>query len=167
MRTWATQWGSTAAERAVRYPCEDVIPHAEVVVHRGIDVLAPTEVTFRWLCQLKVAPYSYDWIDNLGRRSPRELTPGLEELRLGDRWITIFELVAFEPGRSITLLNRSRAFGRLAISYQVEGSRLVAVIAIATRRPWTGLLCWADAVMMRKQLQTFKQLAEAASSPVG
>ena len=73
------QWGSTAAERAMPLPCDDALPDATDAYHRAVDVEADAAVVFRWLCQLKVAPYSYDWIDNLGRRSPQRLTPGLAQ----------------------------------------------------------------------------------------
>ena len=88
MFQWASEWGSTAKERAMTLPCDHLLPDAKQVVHRAVDVDAPPEAVFRWLCQLKVAPYSYDLIDNLGRRSPRELTPGAEELREGQRFMS-------------------------------------------------------------------------------
>jgi hypothetical protein len=124
-----------------------------------VDVEAPAAVVYRWLCQLRVAPYSYDWIDNLGRRSSRELVDGLDVLAADDRFMTIFELVAFEAGRSITVDSTTRVFGRVAGSYVVtsagfDRSRLVVKLLVATP---TGLYGWlarrlllaGDLVMMR------------------
>jgi hypothetical protein len=75
-----TSWGALDVERSEPLPCDELLPDADLVLHRAVDVAAPAPLAFRWLCQLRVAPYSYDPLDNAGRRSPRELTPGLDEL---------------------------------------------------------------------------------------
>jgi hypothetical protein len=164
-----TTWGSSAAERAAEYPCDGLIerPH---VVFRAIDIDAPSEIVFRWLCQMRVAPYSYDWIDNLGRRSPRHLRAGLDQLEIGQRFVAIFRLADFEDGRSITLDSDRALFGRAALTYRVDPvddnhSRLVVKLAFAGRcglhdRVLGLFLPAGDLVMMRKQLLTFKALAE-------
>jgi hypothetical protein len=100
----AIEWGSTAAERSASYPCEDLVPGADLELFRAIDISAPVAVVFRWLCQLRVAPYSYDLLDNLGRRSPRELTPGADKLEVGQRIMTIFYLASFEPDHHLTIV---------------------------------------------------------------
>jgi hypothetical protein len=163
-------WGSTESERAERYPCDDLIDGPRHELFRAVDVDAPADLVFRWVCQLRVAPYSYDVLDNLGRRSPRELTPGLDDLAVGQRVMTIFRLAAFAPGRSITVDANTALFGYVAVTYRVvpvdaTRSRLVAKLAVAPRR---GCLAWimnrllptGDLVMMRKQLLTLKRLAE-------
>jgi hypothetical protein len=164
------EWGSTPAERAAPYPCDGLIDGPDGVLFRAVDVDAPAEMVFRWLCQLRVAPYSYDWIDNLGRRSPRELIDGLDDLEVGDRVATIFQLVAFEPDRSLTIESTTRLFGHVAGSYVVtptgpDRSRLVVKLTFAAPRGLYGwiasrLLPAGDLVMMRKQLLTIKHLAE-------
>ncbi len=170
----AHAWGSTAADRALAFACDGVLGEPADALYRAIDVAAPPERVFRWLCQLRVAPYSYDWIDNLGRQSPRMLTPGLDDLAVGQRVMTIFDLVAFEPGRHLTLRLRRRGglFGDVAVTYLVvprppDGSRLV--VKLRWRYPtvpvgWLAcrLLPWGDLVMMRKQLLTLKALAEGS-----
>jgi hypothetical protein len=168
-------WGSTAAERELELPCDRYVPEPVDAYWRAVDVDAPPAVVFRWLCQLRVAPYSYDLIDNAGKRSPRELTPGLEQLETGQRVMRIFELVEFERGRHLTLLLRSapRGFGELAVSYVVRpaeagGSRLLVKLVLGAYPPWparaafaAGAAPWLELVMMRKQLLTLKRLAEA------
>lgn len=170
VRSAIEAWGSTAEERAAAYPCDALIVDPDGEVFRGIDVGAPAPLLFRWLCQLRAGPYSYDLIDNRGRRSPRRLTPGLDELAVGQRILAIFDLTSFEPGRSITMESRTRVFGRMAITYVVTprgsaGSRLVAKLThSAGRGPYGRLLRRvlpaADLVMMRKQFRTLKALAE-------
>jgi hypothetical protein len=167
MRRTIREWGSTADERGQRFPCDDHVARPTGVLFRAIDVAAAPELTFAWLCQLRVAPYSYDWIDNFGRRSPRRRDTSNERLALNQRVMTIFRLVAFQRNEHITLLiDRTRVFGDLAGSYCVRpspiGSRIV--VKLVYRLPPCSPLRWllppGDLVMMRKQLLTLKQLAE-------
>ena len=164
-------WGTTAAERSQEYPCDLLLPEPDEALYRAVDVEAPPETLFLWLCQLRLAPYSYDRIDNFGRQSPERLVPGLDRLEPGQQFMGIFELVSFEPGRSITLEttkprsvrslvsyvagDRGPGQSRLLVKYSVEyGSRLIAT-------PMRLILPPGDLVMMRKQLLNLKKLAEA------
>jgi hypothetical protein len=158
-------WGATADERAMTLACDDVLPHASVRLHRAVSIEAPAAAVFRWLCQLKLAPYSYDLIDNLGRESPRQLTPGVEHLQVGQRFMTIFSLVSFAGEEHITLRSR-----RTAVTYAVlanEGqTRLLARVLFDPPGGRLGaaltghVLALGDLVMMRKQLLTLKNLAQ-------
>ena len=171
----ATTWGTTDEERAAAYPCDAVLTNAHAAYYRGLTVDAPPAVLFRWLCQLRVAPYSYDWIDNLGRQSPQELTPGLDELELGQRLMGQFDLVAFERDRHITVRTLPDSFlaglfGGIAVTYLIvpvgpkESRLLVKLLARYPRGPIGWLvrvfLPWGDFVMMRKQLLNLGRLAE-------
>jgi hypothetical protein len=173
-RAVAYDWGSTPDERSLPYPCDKYLPDADEAYFRAVDVDAPPAILFRWLCQLKVAPYSYDWLDNAGRQSPRSLTPGLEKLQPGQRMMGMFKLAEFEENRHLTLVMDSpkaaALYGMIAGSYVVspagaKGCRLVGKLLI--RYPRRGavrfmrwLLPWGDFVMMRKQFLTLKGLAE-------
>jgi len=172
MASFVATWGSTASERALPFPCDRALPQPDDALFRAVDVDAPAPLVFRWLCQLKVAPYSYDWIDNFGRQSPRRLIPGLEKLAVGQRFMGLFELVAFEPDRHLTLcLRGSPTFGDVAVTYLVvptgeRSTRLVVKLLMRYARllPVRLLARWIapalDLVMMRKQLLTLKGLAE-------
>ncbi len=164
-------WGTTPQEQQRSFPCDKILPDHNEAYYRSVSVLAEPATVFRWLCQLRVAPYSYDWIDNLGRRSPRELDPDLENLELGQHFMDIFELVDFEQQVHITLrLRRPGVFPPLAVSYFLcpgaeSECRLIVKLAVQVRPGLRDQLArrlgpWLDWVMMRRQLLNLKALAE-------
>ncbi|MCD4532601.1 hypothetical protein LRP67_00660 [Nocardioides sp. cx-169] len=143
---------------------------------RAVPVAAPPALAYRWLCQIAVAPYSYDLIDNRGRRSPRTLTPGADDLEVG-QLMQIYRLTSFEPGHhwtGVTTPAAARLFGPVAVTYAAEPAaqeppetgrsrmvcRLVCEVEGAVARLRAPLLAWGDLVMMRKELLTLKGLAE-------
>jgi hypothetical protein len=165
------EWGSTAEERASSWPCDGLLPDADLTLYRCVNVAAPADVAFQWVCQLRVAPYSYDWLDHRGRRSPPIRTPGLDDLEVGQRFMGIFDLVGFTPGDDITLRSRGELFGVVVVTYRVRPtsvatSRLSVKMLVRHRRDLLGLM-WklalpaGDLVMMRKQLLTLARLAES------
>jgi hypothetical protein len=164
-------WGATPDERQRPYDADTAVPGQVLLMTRAISVAAPVELTWRWLCQIAVAPYSYDWIDNRGRHSPRELTPGADRLELGQTMAIVFRLASFDVGHQWTGLTTPRGeqmFGPVAMTYAAEpdpaGSRIVGRLAVAAdtrlRRAKGYALAWGDLVMMRKQFLTLKKLAE-------
>jgi hypothetical protein len=133
----ANAWGTTEEERSLPFPCDRYLERSDAAYYRGVTIKAPPEVIFRWLCQMRVAPYSYDWIDHLGRQSPRELTPGLEELAIGQR-VMIGPLVEFERDRHLTILMRSRMFGDMAVTYLIvpkSAATCRVLVKLAVRYP--------------------------------
>jgi hypothetical protein len=67
------RWGLTKDEVARRFPCDDLVSTPVLQAWRGVSVEARSEHVWRWVGQIRIAPYSYDCLDNLGRRSPQEL----------------------------------------------------------------------------------------------
>jgi hypothetical protein len=173
-------WGSTPAERRARYRCEHLVPDPDDMRCRAIDVHASASVTFRWVCQVLEAPYSYDWLDNLGRPSPRWLTPGAESPEVGERGrrgMAVFKVASVRPGRELTLLARGPRWlgGAVAVSYVVKpttgtSSRIVvkmlirypSFLARTVARPGlvADLAMFGDFLMMRKQLLNLREHAE-------
>jgi hypothetical protein len=168
-------WGTDAAERALPYPCDRYVDLPEAAYFRGVTVRASPSTLFRWLCQLRVAPYSYDWIDKRGRRSPQALTPGMEALAVGQSMMRIFTVVEFAYDRHLTLRIKQgtgafRLFGDLAVTYLIlpeEQDRCRLLVKLVVRYPrglrgalMRGGLPWGDLLMMRRQLLNLKALAE-------
>jgi len=157
------RWGVTEDEIARAYPCDGELAGHGAQIFRAVTVHAEPSVVFRWLCQLSVAPYSYDLVDNLGRRSPRTLTPGADRLDVGQPMMGIFRLAGLTPGADLTVRMRSRRgralFGDLAVTYAVHprpggSSRLVAKLVLEPTRSRLGrarvaALAWGDLVMLR------------------
>jgi hypothetical protein len=173
MSVWnlAWNWNATRDEEKETFPCDRYMTSEYRGMLRAIDVSAPAAIVFRWICQLKIAPYSYDWIDNHGHQSPRQLTPGVEKLEVGQNFM-ICRIVEFEEDRHITcvILHEFEAmYGLMSFTYSVKdtgpaASRIVVKIDIGARNVWERLrrylLAWGDLIMMRKQLMTIKSLAE-------
>lgn len=174
----AHHWGTTPAEREAVFPGDTAGDAFATYLWRGVDVEAPAARVFRWLCQLRVAPYSYDWIDNGGRRSPRTLDPQLEQLAIGQRFMRIFVLESFEPGVQLTLVTPvgsrgARLFGVVRITYwaravSADRTRLLAKLRVVPGsgpfgRAMSVCLPWGDLAMMRRQLLNLKALAETTS----
>ena len=175
MSPLGASWGVEPAERALDFACDRLADPFDAAYFRGVTVEAPPATVFRWLCQLRAAPYSYDWIDNRGRRSPRELTPGLEDLAVGQTVMTIFDLTAFERDVHLTVRIKpgtppERLFGDVAATYRIvprspDGCRLIAKLRVRYPRGARGWLMRAvlppgDLIMMRRQLLNLKRLAE-------
>ena len=129
--------------------------------------MPPPTAVWPWLAQIRLAPYSYDWIDNRGRRSPRELR-GLPEPVVGEP----FTATASRPaGRILSVTQGEQLTGIIGgavMSYvlvpQSGSTRLLLKFVMAKVRLAPPLMSVGDLVMSRRQLLNLKRLAERSTT---
>jgi hypothetical protein len=158
------RWGVTHREIMRAYPCDRLVPSPVLQLWRGIGIGAPAGAVWPWVAQIRLAPYSYDWIDNLGRRSPRELA-GLPEPRPGQRFTTVGgravgRIISVNPGSQLTGIIMGAFMSYVLVPQEEGGTRLLLKIIMQPRRLTALALSVGDLVMARRQLLNLKELAE-------
>ena len=160
------RWGVSVSETARHYPCDDFVTAPTLQAWRGVPVEAPAEAVWPWVAQIRIAPYSYDWIDNRGTRSPRELA-GLAEPRVGDRFTTaggrqLGRIVSVEPGEQLTGTIMGAFMSYVLVPHDERSTRLLLKVVMRVNRWAAPVLSVGDLIMARRQLLNLKQLAERA-----
>jgi hypothetical protein len=162
------RWGVTTEETRASYACDQYVPEARLQAWRGVTIAAPVRVVWSWLIQVRLAPYSYDLLDNRGRRSPRELLH-LDDPEVGDA----FSASAGRPlGRVVALRHEDHLTAQImgaTMTYRltaVDDTTTRLVLKVVGTYPWflVPVLSIGDLVMARRQLLNLKACAERASS---
>lgn len=158
------RWGVSHDEADRHYPCDALTTAAVLPLWRGVTVDVPPAQVWPWLCQLRLAPYSYDWLDNLGRRSPQEMRslpdprPGARFSQIGGR-VPVGRILAVAPGEHITARIMSALMSYVLVPR--DGSTRLLLKILVPQRPYATLLALGDWPMARRQLLNLKSLAEA------
>jgi hypothetical protein len=176
------RWGVNEGDTLRTYPCDDFVASPGLQVWRGVRIEAPPAAVWPWVAQVRVAPYSYDWIDNRGRRSPRDLL-GLPEPRVGDRFTTaggreLGRIVSVDPGRQLTgtIMGAFMSYVLVSQDHDSEdhdsedhdsddhdATRLLLKVISPIARWAAPALSVGDLIMARRQLLNLKRLAERST----
>jgi hypothetical protein len=158
------RWGVTDSETSRFYPCDDFVDSPALQAWRGVRVETPAEAVWPWVAQVRLAPYAYDWIDNLGRRSPRELA-GLPEPQVGERFTTAGgreagRILSVDRGNHLTGTIMGAFLSYVLVPEDHGTTRLLLKVVMQTTRWKATALSLGDLLMARRQLLNLKQLAE-------
>jgi hypothetical protein len=116
-------------------------------------------------------PHSYDWIDNLGRRSPQRLR-GLPEPVVGESFSRAFGgrrvggIVAVEPREHLTATIMGAVMSHVLVP-AADGTQTRLLLKVVTSGgPLIApLLSVGDLIMARRQLRNLAALAERTAAP--
>ena len=144
------------------------------------EISANSSDIFVWLKQMRIAPYSYDFIDNNGRKSPDYIIKNLPPLKVNTHYLLSFHIVEFdensfivcrfcEPINTPISLYMKCLFLEYRIVEQGDKSQLWCKIRgyINTNMASRGFFytfSLMNKVMMAKQLKNIKKLSELLAS---
>src|ERR1700694_406075 len=183
-RPWQLRWGATREELARTMPGDEIVHHPIFNATRAVTVNARPDEIWPWIVQIgfwRAGWYTYDILDNLGRRSAELIDPELQHMEVGDLvpmgpgknsgiWVK-----EFVPNRSMVWWNKKddQTTWVWSLERLPDGkTRLVTRVRapLSWAQPvsivWLVMFELADFPMMRKCLLGIKRRAEtlAASS---
>jgi hypothetical protein len=177
-------WGATQEEIDSPVIGDDLRTNATVVATRCITIPAPPETVFPWIRQMgfgRAGWYSYDWLDNLGRKSATRVHEEWQNVNTGDAvpaGPTSFHAAIVTSPQHFVLevKNGKKRTPRLhfTLAYELravpEGTRLVTRMRAHINLPGGWLierliLGPGDGIMLRRQLLTLAARLSGNHSP--
>jgi hypothetical protein len=86
-RPWQLRWGATDDEIKRFMPGDDIVGKLSFNATRAVMINAPAENIYPWIVQMGVKRagwYSYDLLDNLGRKSAESILAEHQDIQVGD-----------------------------------------------------------------------------------
>ena len=172
-------WGSTPEEIQLDLPGDELVSQPAFSATRSISIAAPTTDVFPWIAQLglgRAGWYSYDIIDNFGRKSATELHPEWAVSSVGDivpGGPISFIVTHIDATHHLVISLRSRRDStrfKFTLAYvlhdMTDGTRLISRVRSALHVPFGAPLLKStlgpgDGVMLRRQLLGLKERAES------
>jgi hypothetical protein len=172
------RWGTLPHEPTLPMPGDELIPEPAMSATRAMVIDAPPEDVYPWFAQMgpgRAGWYSYDWIDNRGVESAREIMPDwvITEpgASMGGMAGIRFRVVDARPGSQLVLMVETRSPLSFTMGYRFEpwgehATRVIVRVRGASGRGWwqdatiRHLLGPGDFVMVRRQLLGVKERAE-------
>ena len=177
-------WGATQEEIETPVIGDDLCANATVVATRCITILALPEEVFPWIRQMgfgRAGWYSYDWLDNLGRKSATRVHEEWQHVNTGDAvpaGPTSFRAAIVNSPQHFVLEVKygKKKIPRLhfTLAYELrpspEGTRLVTRMRSHINLPGGKLmerliLGPGDGIMLRRQLLTLAARISGNQSP--
>ena len=177
-------WGATPEEIHSSVVGDDLCKNASLIATRSITISAPPQVVFPWIRQMgfgRAGWYSYDWLDNLGRKSATTIHDEWQSVTAGDKVPSgpiSFTAAVVEAPRHFVLeiksLGKKSPKLHFTLAYELRddphGTRLVTRMRSHISVPLGFLfekliLGPGDGLMLRRQLLTISKNA-SKTSPV-
>ncbi len=177
-------WGATPEEIQSPVVGDDLCSAATLIATRSITISAPPQEVFQWILQMgfgRAGWYSYDWLDNLGRKSATIIHDEWQTVKVGDKVpsgpISFIAAIVEAPRHfvlEIKSLGKKSPKLHFTLAYELRddphGTRLVTRMRSHISVPLGSLfekliLGPGDGLMLRRQLLTIRQNA-SKTSPV-
>jgi len=143
---------------------------------RSVEIDANVSAIFVWLKQLRIAPYSYDFIDNRGIKSPDYIIENLPPLNVNGHFLLAFHIFGFEEdsfisGRFCAPINPplNLYLKDLFIEYRIveQGTKKKLWCKVKgyynnglPSRGFFFVFSFVNKIMMTRQLRNIKKLSE-------
>ena len=176
-------WGATEEEAGSPFPGAELVPGGTRSGTMAVTIDAPPSEVWPWLVQMgygRAGWYSWDYLDNFGRRSSAELHPEWQNISAGDYLggpdvseleRKAWEVAALEPERFLGLRSRipySESLWGFWLKEQPAGKTRLIVSGYWNMRPrWLqpfmsfAVLEWTHWIMQTKQFAGLKRRAES------
>jgi len=146
------------------------------VLLRHTEIKSTASYIYPWLTQFRIAPYSYDILDNRHRRSPHFIIDNLPPLKLNSHFLLAFHIFGFREnsfiaGRFCLPVNPpvSRYLKEMFIEYRIQELGTSSMLwckvraelnATIASRGFFFVFSVINRMMTKRQLRNVKRLAE-------